>query len=675
MSKLSSFPCIVRSAMMFFPVFALMLPTASSSQGIPSASAQTCPFDDGRSSLAVDGLILTRFALGITGAPLVAATGISAVDAATVESSINCPACGLNITGNAMLTAADATIISRKLAGFSGDSLTNGLALGSGARNTPAAVQSFLLSGCGTAANGFVQGGNAFGATAVLGTNDDTALEFRVRGNTVMRFAPHPNSPNIVAGSSANYHSAGRVGVTVIGGGLPGYGCSALPFDQCSNAATNDYATIIGGFANTANGDRSTVTGGASNRAIGSAASIGGGYANLASASLSRVGGGSNNRASDAFSVVAGGDSNVASGGSGAIGGGRSNTAAGDASTVPGGTTNAATAAYATVGGGYHNTATGLGSAVSGGGFNSATGEHAAVAGGGGNTATGNYAFVAGGIENEACGAFNFVAGKRAKSPRVGPGNVACAPGNFVFADNTDADFGRGIYGANQFLVRATGGGLFELGSGFLSINSGHLSIQSTQGAYFDFGASQWSVRANSVNLQLGIGWTCFASNGNGWNCSSDRNLKRNLAATTGQSMLAKVAAMPVYRWQPKDGPNKDHWHVGPMAQDFYAAFALGDSDKSIGLLDAAGVALAAIQGLNEKVDEGAAALTKLVREKDAMIATLTRRVAQLETVAVTSAQLRHEVAALRRVVEAFMASTASERHVAVTNSDSSEGR
>ena len=111
--------------------------------------AQTCPFDDGNSSLAVEGVVLTRYALGITGAPLVANTGINVADEPTVVAAINCPSCGLNITGNPTMTVADATIISRKLAGFSGNDLTNGVALGSGTRNTPAAVQSFLLAGCG----------------------------------------------------------------------------------------------------------------------------------------------------------------------------------------------------------------------------------------------------------------------------------------------------------------------------------------------------------------------------------------------------------------------------------------------------------------------------------------------------------------------------------------------
>ncbi len=129
-------------------LFALMAVSVISLAANMSYS-QVCPFDDGNSTLAVEGLILTRYALGITGAPLVASTGINTVDAPTVEAAINCPSCGLNITGNPTLTVADATIISRKLAGFSGDALTNGVALGSGTRSTPAAVQSFLLSGCG----------------------------------------------------------------------------------------------------------------------------------------------------------------------------------------------------------------------------------------------------------------------------------------------------------------------------------------------------------------------------------------------------------------------------------------------------------------------------------------------------------------------------------------------
>ena len=166
------------------PIIALLL--TLSGVYASGAHSQTCPFDDGYSSLQVEGLILTRYALGLTGAPLVASTNINAVDAPTVEATINCPSCGLNITGNATLTVADATIISRKLAGFSGSSLTAGLALGSGTRNTPALVQSFLLAGCGatggtvtsiTAGSGLL-GGNITTSGTIAA--DTTFLQRRV---------------------------------------------------------------------------------------------------------------------------------------------------------------------------------------------------------------------------------------------------------------------------------------------------------------------------------------------------------------------------------------------------------------------------------------------------------------------------------------------------------------
>jgi hypothetical protein len=45
--------------------------------------------------------------------------------------------------------------------------------------------------------------------------------------------------------------------------------------------------------------------------------------------------------------------------------------------------------------------------------------------------------------------------------------------------------------------------------------------------------------------------------------------------------------------------------HIGPMAQDFQAAFGLdGADDKHISVVDEGGVALAAIQGLNQKLEE-----------------------------------------------------------------------
>jgi len=44
--------------------------------------------------------------------------------------------------------------------------------------------------------------------------------------------------------------------------------------------------------------------------------------------------------------------------------------------------------------------------------------------------------------------------------------------------------------------------------------------------------------------------------------------------------------------------------HVGPMAQDFRAAFELGDSVKATATIDAEGIALVAIPGLRSSIDE-----------------------------------------------------------------------
>jgi len=97
-------------------------------------------------------------------------------------------------------------------------------------------------------------------------------------------------------------------------------------------------------------------------------------------------------------------------------------------------------------------------------------------------------------------------------------------------------------------------------------------------------------------------------SNGNGaylttggvWTNGSDRNSKTDFTAVDAQTVLDKVAALPVTEWRYK-GEAADVRHIGPMAQDFKAAFGLGYDERHIGTVDADGVALAAIKALNEK--------------------------------------------------------------------------
>jgi hypothetical protein len=96
----------------------------------------------------------------------------------------------------------------------------------------------------------------------------------------------------------------------------------------------------------------------------------------------------------------------------------------------------------------------------------------------------------------------------------------------------------------------------------------------------------------------------------------SDRNVKEGFEAVDPRAILAAVATLPIERWSYKGEPVR---HLGPMAQDFAAAFGLGADDRHIFTLDAAGVALAAIQGLHALAQAQQARLDALERELTAL--------------------------------------------------------
>ena len=240
----------------------------------------------------------------------------------------------------------------------------------------------------------------------------------------------------------------------------------------------------------------------------------------------------------------------------GVVGGGLNNRAGNEdditynayAATVGGGSSNTASSPYATVGGGENNTA-GDHATVGGGANNNATGGTAVVAGGGSNTASGSWATVPGGEFNQASGIASFAAGDRAN---------AVTNGAFVWADHADVPISSTV--PNQFLVRASGGITLYTNSG------------ATSGAALYSGSGSWN------NL-------------------SDRNLKANFRPVDPLSILNQVAAVPVQTWN-YTTQNESIRHIGPMAQDFSAAFNVGENNTTISTVDAQGVAFAAIQGL-----------------------------------------------------------------------------
>jgi hypothetical protein len=203
--------------------------------------------------------------------------------------------------------------------------------------------------------------------------------------------------------------------------------------------------------------------------------------------------------------------------------------------------------------------------------------------------ASGDYSTVAGGSANTASGAYSFAAGRRAKANHQGA---------LVWGDSTDADVASSA--TNQFIARASGGVKFYSNSG----------------------------------LTAGV---TLAAGGGSWSSVSDRNAKQNFASVDGTGLLARLASIPVLTWNYK-AQDASIRHLGPMAQDFYAAFQVGEDDKHIATVDADGVALAGVQ-----------ALYQLSQEKDRIIK------AQGEEIKQLSQQLEELRARLARLEKAIL--------------------
>lgn len=120
---------------------------------------------------------------------------------------------------------------------------------------------------------------------------------------------------------------------------------------------------------------------------------------------------------------------------------------------------------------------------------------------------------------------------------------------------------------------------------------------------------------------------------------NSDRSAKENVRPVDPVAVLDKVVALPMGEWNYRRDPAVRH--LGPMAQDFRAAFGLGPDDRHIATVDADGVALAAIQGLDRKLEASEAGLRRELAEKDRQIAELKDIVAALRRLVETSTQAK----------------------------------
>ena len=102
------------------------------------------------------------------------------------------------------------------------------------------------------------------------------------------------------------------------------------------------------------------------------------------------------------------------------------------------------------------------------------------------------------------------------------------------------------------------------------------------------------------------------------WTCASSRTLKENYLAVDGEDILYRVRNVPVTTWS-MIGADARVRHLGPVAEDFWAAFGLGLGETAIGLGDIDGVNFAAAQALEKRTT----ALRAELAEKTARIEAL----------------------------------------------------
>ena len=520
------------------------------------------------------------------------------------------------------------------IGGYTGNSVSGGasgatVAGGgeSGYPNTVAASFAFLGGGSGNLASGryaTIGGGqsntNACDGGTVAGGIYNTAggSGYATVGGGGGNISAAAGGFTTVGGGENN-NAAG--GFSAVAGGMTNYARGNFSFigGGANNRSYNDYSTVAGGQQNDAGGLRSVVGGGYENTA-GDYATVTGGTLNNAVGSYSVIGGGNGNNANGGYATVSGGLMNQATGQNDTVGGGDNNTASGGRSTVAGGTQSKASGYCSTVGGGYYNIATNSSSTIGGGVGNFVGGQDATIAGGAANTNTAYVGTIGGGIVNVASGDYSTIGG--------GQDNLASGSSSTVSGGQQNVASGYMSTVPGGILNNASGDYSFAVGNQANAVHQGAFVWgDSTSANIYSTAANQFTVRASggtrffsSAGATTGVS---LAPGGGSWSNLSDRDSKEHFSAADSRQVLDQVIALPISLWNYK-GQARTIRHIGPVAQDFAAAFGVGEDDKHITTVDENGVALAAVQGLNSKLEEK-------LRERDAEIQALKNRLADLE--------------------------------------------
>ena len=393
---------------------------------------------------------------------------------------------------------------------------------------------------------------------------------------------------NVVGGDPYNVIGAGVTNATISGGG--GYQGNF----PATNSVTKSFGTIGGGRDNDVDGIE--------------------GF----------IGGGSLNKVWGLRGVVAGGRFNDARNAYAAVGGGNANDATGPYSTIPGGNNNEAAGRYSFAAGNraealHGGTFVWADSSGSSDDFESTDQNQFLIRAKGGvgigTNAPSAQLTVDGDVDFTGPVAIGDTVQRSSLTIR-GPDNYQNGPSILLYGDGADQEeSGRIRFVEGTSLGNYRGAYIaYDGTNGINSLTIGtHNSSDTLRSSDFDVITIERSTgdlgikRSNpAYSLQVGTttsdGNGAYVTDGGIWTNGSSRTFKEDLRPVDAASVLERVAGLPVYRWRYKNSDEGEH--MGPVAEDFYASFQLGDSEKYIGGVDGDGVALAAIQGLYDLVKD-----------------------------------------------------------------------